>query len=426
MRFGCIADDFTGASDAASFLVKGGMRTLLLSGIPDEDRKTEDYDAVVIALKTRTQERSGAVEESLRAARWLREKGAGQIYIKYCSTFDSTPEGNIGPILDAVLEEFHVPYTILCPALPVNGRIVREGNLYVNGVPLHKSPMKDHPLTPMWDSDLARLMEAQSRYRCLKIGCPKGGLLERTRDMIRQFGEEKEHFYVIPDHCSEKDGEQIARMFAELPILSGGSGLLEHLADFWRKGREEQAGTGKEGRSCRTKGPALLLAGSCSLATRNQIAYAKSKGIPAMKMDLRKMAAGEQREEGLWGFIRGRENALVYSSESPGEIGIISAEEKEAASKLLESATARLAKRAVEEGYTRIVVAGGETSGAVTKALGYDSYEISESVAPGVPVMIPVQNPSVRLVLKSGNFGQEDFFLRALGMTGERKAEEQV
>ena len=418
MRFGCIADDFTGASDAASFLVKGGMKTLLISGVPDEEKEYGDYEAVVIALKTRTQEREAAVEESLKAARWLKNQGAGQLYIKYCSTFDSTPQGNIGPILDGVLEEFHVPYTILCPALPVNGRIVREGNLYVNGVPLNESPMKNHPLTPMWDSDLSRLMEAQSRYRCLKIGQSQLENPKQVQEAVRQFGEGKEHFYVIPDYCDEKDGERIGRMFGGLSVLSGGSGILEHLAAQWMEESWGQNGIKAKMPPAGTDGRGLLLAGSCSLATRKQIAYAKAHGIPALKMDPRKLSRGEQKEEELWEFIQGRTNALVYSSESPEEIGEASQEEKEAASRLLEGITARLAKRAEEAGYKRMIVAGGETSGAVTKALGYDSYEISESVAPGVPVMIPKQNPSVRLVLKSGNFGQEDFFLTALWMTG--------
>ncbi len=441
MRLGCIADDFTGASDAASFLAKGGLKTLLFSGIPKGEEEVGDWDAAVIALKTRTERRDLAVAESLEAARWLKEQGAGQLYVKYCSTFDSTPEGNIGPVLDGILEEFQVPYTILCPALPVNGRIVRDGNLYVNGQPLHESPMKDHPLTPMWDSDLAILMEAQSRYTCLKIRGRELADGEAVRQRISAFARGREHFYVIPDYCDEEDARRIVKIFGTLPVLSGGSGILQELGERMAGGKAEnmiglgngegradgaeaeEAGDGPAEESAPAKqalssaGSALILAGSCSKATRGQIAWAISHGIPAVKMDYRKLTTGEQSEEEIWAFIQNHSQALVYSSESPEEMGEIREKDRGWISDLLEETTARLAKRAVEAGFRRIVGAGGETSGAVTKALGYDSYEIGESVAPGVPVMIPRKDRSMRLVLKSGNFGQADFFERALEMT---------
>lgn len=170
LLLGCVADDFTGGSDAASHLAAGGLNTILCNGVPAPGFvPPEGCEAVVIALKSRTQETESAVADSMKAARWLAEQGAEQLYVKYCSTFDSRPCGNIGPIVDAILEAFNVPGTVLCPALPSNGRVVRDGILYVNGVPLAESPMKDHPLTPMWESRVAKLMEPQGKYACLEV-----------------------------------------------------------------------------------------------------------------------------------------------------------------------------------------------------------------------------------------------------------------
>ncbi len=411
---GCIADDFTGASDAASFLAKKGMKTVLYNGVPGNCEDPGDVDAMVIALKTRTMEKKKAVEETLSAAKWLKSKRAGQLYIKYCSTFDSTKEGNIGPVMDALLEEYQVLYSILCPSLPVNGRTVENGKLYVNGVPLDESPMKNHPLTPMWDADLVNLMEAQSKYKCMKAWHVGEEKKNQTRQMMTEFAEGKEHFYVIPDYSSEEDAREIVREFGNLEILSGGSGLLEYLAEQYQC---EKAGDKIESS---TEGKVLLLAGSCSEATRSQVAYIQKKGISSKKMDPVKLLNGEQTEEDLWNFIkRNSSEILIYSSDKPEAVKEVQKAGKEKASEVLEKVTADLAKRAVESGFTRIIVAGGETSGAVTKALGFDSYRIGESVAPGVPVMIPLENPKIRLVLKSGNFGQEDFMEKALRMTGK-------
>lgn len=423
---GCIADDFTGASDAASFLAQQGVKTVLYNGIPEKDsektskrisekfaeKKEElaDAQAIVIALKTRTMETKKAVAQSLEAVEWLKEHGAGQIYVKYCSTFDSTKEGNIGPIMDALLEKYQIPYSILCPALPVNGRIVENGKLYVNGVPLDESPMKNHPLTPMWDSEIKNLMEAQSKYTCLNVY----GIGENDQNKVQGWSQKEKHFYVIPDYKKTEDAKKIVEVFGDLPILSGGSGLLEELAYKYVHKAASETNTQK------TKGKALLLAGSCSVATRGQIAYMKEKGIPMKKMNPLKLLDGTQTEEELWNFIESNDSeVLIYSSDDPENVKEVQKSGKEEAAKILEKTTANLAKRAVENGITRIIVAGGETSGAVTKALGYYSYRIGESVAPGVPIMIPKENENIRLVLKSGNFGNEDFMEKALEMTGE-------
>lgn len=426
--WGCIADDFTGASDAASFFVKGGMQTILYSGIPKENDCGKDCQAIVIALKTRTQETSAAVLETLQAARWLQQHGATRLFIKYCSTFDSTPQGNIGPIMDALLEEYQLPYTILCPALPVNGRVVTHGCLYVNGVPLHESPMKDHPLTPMWDSDIARLMEPQSRYSCMNITADQYSLpKEQILAFIQAYGETHSHFYVIPDYEREEDAGVIADLFAGLPVLSGGSGILAELASRCCMQDVEKPADLKPSESIpgATQEPGdhsgFILAGSCSEMTRRQIACAREHGIAAMQIRPLELLEDKLTLDRLWEFVEQQkgEAVLLYSSDSPKQVQEIQEVGKDRVAELLEGTMAELARRAVDNGYRRIIVAGGETSGAVTRALGFDSYMIGESVAPGVPVMVPRNRRDIRLVLKSGNFGQEDFFLRALEIAGK-------
>lgn len=411
MRFGVIADDFTGASDIASFFVKGGLRTVLYTGIPESD-EVPKAEVCVIALKTRTQDPKEAVNDSLEAIAWLKEQGAQQFYIKYCSTFDSTPEGNIGPICDAVLEELDVPYTILCPALPVNGRVVKNGCLYVNGVPLHKSPMKDHPLTPMWDCDLVRLMDAQSKFPSVKISDAldkEEGNVEISRISAQS---EHSHFYIIPDYETEEDAEKLVQVFGELRLITGGSGLAYPLAKMYKENTEAD---GFE----RSHSPALLLAGSCSEATRNQIKEFEQSGGKTYFMDPLKLISGEESVEKIWNMIsqNKEESILVYSSDTPEKVRDIQQQGKEEVAERLEKATADLAERAVQSGFHRIIVAGGETSGAVAKRLGYTGYHIGDSISPGVPIMIPTEDHRIRMVFKSGNFGESDFFLRALSLT---------
>ncbi len=432
---GCVADDFTGASDAASFLAGRGIKTLLFNGTPDGHEILQDCAAVVIALKTRSIPADEAVRETLKAVRWLEQHGAEQLYLKYCSTFDSTPAGNIGPIADAAMEFTGSPYTLLCPSLPVNGRTVAAGHLYVNGVPLDQSPMKDHPLTPMWDSFLPALMEPQSRWECLLLerAClsysretVEAGLIKKARNLGL------DRFYVVPDYGNTQDGERIAALFGHLPLLTGGSGLLEPLARSLTgggKAQETREGEYETGRGCGrqtgvfTSSPALLLAGSCSPATLAQIAYFESRGGIAKKLEpaLVLDRSPEEAAQSLWRFLENHRSqpVLIYSSETAQQL---QATRKLAGgrplSPLLEETVALLASRAVERGWRRLIVAGGETSGAVTRKLGLNSYDIGASVAPGVPVLIPPQFPELRIVLKSGNFGQKDFFFRALDITG--------
>ena len=414
-RLGCIADDFTGASDAASFLVKGGLKVLLLNGIPDDgdhslSASAEQTDAVVIALKSRTQATAGAVRDSLHAAEYLLARGAVQIYFKYCSTFDSTRDGNIGPVADALMDLLHSPFSVLCPALPANGRLVVNGDLLVNGVPLHLSPMKDHPLTPMWDCRIKELMAPQSHYPSYVI--------PRSRMNSGSFlSSETTPCYLIPDYETDEDGKRIAEAFFSLPLLTGGSGLLEHLGRLW----SEKLGSRSNPVRSTTEGNALILAGSCSRATLGQIGDYQAKGFPSVKMDPAALLDGSQTADSLWKEAlqkgSGGKTVLIYSSDTPEQVKKYQSFGTEKVASLLETTTAEIAKTAVASGYRRIITAGGETSGAVTKALGFSSYFIGNSVAPGVPVMIPCNAPDIRLVLKSGNFGQTDFFSRALKAT---------
>lgn len=411
--FGCIADDFTGASDAASFLVKGGLNTVLFNGIPHQNEIPGHVQAAVIALKSRTQETSAAVADSLAALKWLQKNGAEHLYIKYCSTFDSTPAGNIGPICDAALELCGADYTLLCPSLPANKRRVEAGRLYVDGIPLSETHMSRHPLTPMWDSYIPELMREQSRYNCHVL--PRG-IMRQGKAAVASFiasrKSSESRFYLVPDYVNENDGELIVDLFGTMTLLSGGSGLLEPLAAMHAKGRGFDNTI-----SSATKGKAIFLAGSCSVATQKQVAYFLKHLGKGIMLEPSKLLSGEQNVDNIWHEIEQNndEQIIVYSS---GSVGLKSDSSGEAESTILEDTLAALAKKASGAGYTRIIVAGGETSGAVTKALEVSAYQIGKSIAPGVPLMVPLSDSRIRLVLKSGNFGQEDFFRRALEITG--------
>ena len=432
--FGVVADDFTGASDAASFLVKAGVPTVLFNGIPDTmPELSGETSAVVIALKTRTMPKEQAVEESLAAFRKLKEMGAVQLYLKYCSTFDSTSEGNIGPVADAVMKEWQIPYTVLCPSLPVNGRTVKSGILYVNGVPLADSPMRNHPLTPMRDSSLVNLMEMQSEFPAKVIGnssmVAAGTVAGGTP------------CYLIPDYETDEDGDRIAAFFGNLSFLTGGSGLIGALGRRYVKlcgekqgetnvaqeagddaNAAEMPGCGSADtqltKTAPAAGKALVLAGSCSAMTLRQIADYTGRGAASYRLMPDALLDGRQNAETVFAWVQEQESgSLIFSSASPEDLEKSQRLGKERVAAKIEETLAGLARLAAEHGYTRIIVAGGETSGAVTQALGYQSFRIGASVAPGVPVMTPLGNPSLRLVLKSGNFGQEDFFARALELT---------
>ncbi|WP_066456812.1 3-oxo-tetronate kinase [Anaerotruncus rubiinfantis] len=418
ISLGCVADDFTGASDAASFLAQQGIKTVLFNGIPHDETAAADCTAAVIALKTRSIDPKDAVADTRAAFRWLDTHGARQLYLKYCSTFDSTPKGNIGPAIDSTLEDYHIKYTLLCPSLPVNKRTVRDGCLYVDGVPLNQSPMKDHPLNPMWDSDIGRLMQPQGKYPTLVLDART---LAKTpaeiRAFVDEYGRDKEHFYLVPDYETEEQGRRIAEVFGGLRLLTGGSGLTAHLAALCREGSTAACDIV----SSKTPGRGIVLSGSCSKATRGQILTFQQSGGKSLAVSPAKLLSGEQTVDGIWHFVQEhpQDDVLLYSAGAvqTEERRLETEEARKRASRMLEQTMAEAGKRAVENGFTRIIAAGGETSGAITLALGFDAFLIGESIAPGVPVMVPLQKQEIRLVLKSGNFGQPDFFARALHRT---------
>lgn len=421
LLLGCIADDFTGAADAASFLKKGGMETVLFNGVPDskdgeELEETGMFEAAVIALKTRTAKRTDALKDIHAAYEWLRGCGCGTIFFKYCSTFDSGPTGNIGPVVDFLLEEMGADFTVLSPALPVNGRTVKDGGLFVNGVPLNESPMKDHPLTPMREYQISKLMERQGKYECFVLGRRE---MEKPSEEIlkdlRKFGEGKEHFYVVPDYEKVEDAKKIVEIFGGLPLLTGSSGLMEELAKRLRGGAAVEKADHRE--TAAGSGRTLILAGSCSKMTLAQIEYILPYCSRSEKLKVTKLADGELKVQLPELADMGRSPdgpVLIYSSALPDEIKNVQKYGVERISALFEMAFASLAVSGIAHGYDKLIVAGGETSGAVTKALGLFTYRIGDSIAPGVPVLIPVGKKKLRLVLKSGNFGDCDFFLKAV------------
>lgn len=408
LLIGCIADDFTGGSDAASFLRKAGLKTVLLNGVGDwEGVKALRPEAVVIALKSRSIPAELAVSRTLKAAKWLLECGAAHLYFKYCSTFDSTPKGNIGPVTDALMELTESKYTVVCPSLPINGRTVKDGILYVNGTPLAESHMRNHPINPMTRSDISVLMAAQSRYPCFIL---QGNQMERIQEELA--GEQR--FTMVPSYSTDADGARIAEKFGHLPLLTGGSGLLEHLGRLYGsnqcEAREPSAG------QAAPKGlPRLLLAGSCSAMTRKQVETYLAQGGNAIRIEPDKLLSGMQTEKELRQAIRLADgDILLYSTADSKRVRAYQRMGSERVSALLEALMGRLAVYGRDCGYQRIVVAGGETSGAVIRELKTGAFQIGADVAPGVPELWPINQPELALVLKSGNFGDETFFLHVL------------
>lgn len=414
LLMGCSADDFTGAGDVASFLATGGARCLLFSGVPSSDYVLPDgYDAVVIALKTRSVKPASAVAEMGAAFRRLSDEGAEKLYFKYCSTFDSTKEGNIGPVLDSLLETYGLRYTTLCPALPLNRRTVRDGRLYVDDIPLDQSHMRNHPLNPMWDSYIPDLMQSQSRYPChvldhKTLSSGDGAVRQRINDLLAK----EEKFYLVLD-CFEPDHSvKLAGLFADLPLNSGGSSFA---GDIFRTLKPEG---GSCVRSAAHQSRGLILSGSCSQATLGQVRHFREHGGASFMVDPVRLLEGSLSLDEIWSFVERQDgDVLVYSSQEHTEIRKNQELSGSAEiSKLLEGTMAALGSRAASAGIKNIVVAGGETSGAVAGALNCSVYEIGPSVDPGVPILYPPDLAEMQIVLKSGNFGEENFFTKALAM----------
>jgi len=416
MILGVVADDLTGATDVALMLSRHGMKTVQTIGAPSREGDLGDAEAVVAALKSRTIPAAEAIALSIAAASALRSAGAEQLMFKYCSTFDSTDQGNIGPVAEALLDLIGSDLTIACPAFPANGRSVYQGHLFVGDTLLSDSPMKDHPLTPMRDANLVRVLQRQVEA---KVGLIPFATVERgvaaVRAALEKARSEGERMMIV-DAISDEHLRVIGAACADMPLITGGSGIAMGLPDNFRA-----AGKLAARRPVTTlaapPGKSAILAGSCSSATRRQIEVAIAAGTPALQLDALAIAAGAVTadEVGAWVIANAAARpALVYSSADPSVVGDVQARlGAERAGALVETLFADVGRLLLANGFTRFVVAGGETSGAVVGALGVTALEIGPEIDPGVPWTLGIGTPRVALALKSGNFGAPDFFLKA-------------
>ena len=422
MILGVIADDFTGATDVASMLVRAGMHTVQVLGVPEHG--LPEADAVVIALKSRTIDPAEAVAQSLAALNALRQGGARQIYFKYCSTFDSTPQGNIGPVTDALMAALGTDFTIACPAFPENGRTVFRGHLFVGDVLLSESGMRQHPLTPMTDANLVRVLQAQTQQ---SVGLLRHDTLdqgpEATQASIHRLRADGVRV-AVADALSNQHLLTLAYACVDLPLLTAGSGVALGLPPAyarrgWFTPKDDAARLDVVG------GAAAVVAGSCSQATQAQVVRWIDAGHTAIQLDPLALHEGRERAEDLLSQASAalrRGPVLVYATAAPERvqaaqhaIGI------QAAGEMVEHALALIARGLVQAGVRRLVVAGGETSGAVVQALGVQQLRIGAPICPGVPwtqASLPASGEPILLALKSGNFGGEDFFAQALTTAG--------
>jgi uncharacterized protein YgbK (DUF1537 family) len=414
---GCIADDFTGATDLANTLVRNGMRTVQTIGLPDVGAVQDigAADALVVALKSRTIPAVEAVAQSLAALQWLRAQGCRQFVFKYCSTFDSTDAGNIGPVAEALLAALDSDFTIACPAFPENGRTIFRGHLFVGDALLNESGMEHHPLTPMTDANLVRVLQRQSknkvgllRYDAVARGAQvtAGRIAALRGDGVRM---------AIADAVSDADLFTLGEACAGLPLITGGSGIARGLPEnFRRAGLLPQRGDADAVPA--VDGAGVVLAGSASRATNGQVARWLEQGRPALRIDPLALARGEAVADVALAFAADHdEPVLIYATSSPDEVKAVQAElGVERAGHLVEQCLAAVAAGLLARGTRRFVVAGGETSGAVVQALGVRALRIGTQIAPGVPATVTLDAKPLALALKSGNFGGPDFFDQAL------------
>ena len=423
MILGIIADDFTGATDVASMLVRGGLRTVQLIGLPSGDAAAElaQADAVVVALKSRTTPAADAVADSLAALRWLQAAGARQFIFKVCSTFDSTPEGNIGPVAEALLAALAGPgkgLGLVCPAFPENGRTVFRGHLFVGDALLSDSGMRHHPLTPMTDANLVRVMQAQcsGRVGLLRHDTVARGAaaISARLDTLQAEGVR----WAVADAIDNADLLQLAAGAAQLPLWVAGSGLALGLPAVLAK-RGWVRLDSQAAQLDRLTGPAAVLAGSCSLATQAQVAHWLAAGRPAWRIDPAAAARGEPvAAQALAWAAQQTDTPLVYATTDASTLAATQATLGVAqAGALVEQVLAQVAQGLVAAGAQRLVVAGGESAGAVVQALGVQRLRIGAAICPGVPwtqAVLAAGTAPLQLALKSGNFGGPDFFSLAL------------
>lgn len=420
---GVIADDTTGATDVASMLVRAGLRTVQCLGVPHEDAPAPEADALVVALKSRTAPVDEAVAQSLATLRWLQRAGAKRFYFKVCSTFDSTPDGNIGPVADALLAALGSRFAIVCPAFPENGRSIYRGHLFVGDQLLSDSGMRHHPLTPMTDSNLVRVLQAQTKQRVGLLGHDDvaAGVAAARQRIAALQGEGV--VMAIADAVSNEHLRTLAAATLELPLLVAGSGLALGLPDLYAAQGWVTLNP-VAARLDAQAGAAAVIAGSCSVATQGQVAAWRAAGRAARAIEARAIAAGRPvvAEALAWAKEQLQSGpVLLHATLAPEELKAVQAELGVArAGALVERALGAIAHGLMELGVQRLVVAGGETSGAVVQALGLQQLRIGAPICPGVPWTQAGDSP-LWLALKSGNFGGPRFFEEALAM-GESAA----
>ncbi len=413
---GAIADDFTGATDLANTLVRQGMRAIQTIGVPEKGFIPE-ADAVVIALKSRTAPVEDAVAESLAALEWLKGQGAKQIFFKYCSTFDSTDQGNIGPVADALLDALDADFSIACPAFPATGRTIFKGHLFVGDVLLSDSGMRNHPLTPMRDSNLVNVLSRQTPH---KVGLVQfAEVIKGAAAVNGAYAAlvEEGCRYAVVDAISDDHLLTIGAACADLRLVTGGSGVALGLPENFR--RSGLLGAPIVPQMSRAKGRRAVLAGSCSEATLAQVARAKMDW-PSYHVDpLGVTDIGETVGEAVsWAGQQDQQKpVLFYSSEKPDKIRAVQERlGRDEAGDLVERIHSGIARELVQNGFGQLIVAGGETSGAVVRALDVKALEIGPEIDPGVPWTKTLGDHEIALALKSGNFGTEDFFAKAFRM----------
>ncbi len=414
MLLGCIADDFTGATDLAATLVRAGMRTVQVIGVPEGPMP--EADAVVVALKSRTAPVADAIAWSLAACDALLAAGAKQIFWKYCSTFDSTPAGNIGPVADALMKRLDAGFALACPAFPTNGRTIYQGHLFVGGALLSESGMENHPLTPMTDANLVRVLAAQTRHG---VGLVPFTVVDRGAGAIRaEMGKLREwgKHYAIIDAITDQHLLDIGEAAALHPLITGGSGVAMGLPENFRRAGLLPARSDAAALPAQS-GFAAVLAGSCSRATLGQIGLAREH-MPTLELDALTTPDAAALAAQAVAWMEGKIGAapiLIAASAPPEKVAALQAKlGRDAAGLLVETALAAVAEALVARGVRRLLVAGGETSGAVVQALGVRSLRIGEEIDPGVPwTFAEGTGAPLHLALKSGNFGARDFFVKA-------------
>jgi len=417
LLLGCIADDLTGATDLANTLARRGMSVVQTIGVPAPGDPMPDAEAIVVALKSRTIPAKDAVALSLQACRWLKAAGARQFYFKYCSTFDSTDQGNIGPVGDALVEELDAGLTTVCPAFPETGRTIYMGHLFVGQSLLSDSPMRNHPLTPMKDANLVRVLSRQTRARVDLV--PVATVRHGASAMSAAFGAltRKLVRYAVVDAIEDDDLMILGEACAEMKLMTGGSGAAIGLPENFRRAGlipNRSAVTPLEP----VGGLGAVVAGSSSQATMGQVAAMRAKH-PALALEPLKLAENfEQSVAAVLDWAKpklGNGPVLIHAGGTPQEVAAIQQKlGRERAGELVENALAKIAQGLVEAGVRRLVVAGGETSGAVVQGLGVKALQIGPQIDPGVPACLAMGPPRLALALKSGNFGMEDFFMKAL------------